>query len=117
MLWKGRKQSFNIIDIRSFQMAEISITWGDGGDIVIDTDGSVYGAAGEFAMNISLIPANPPTRYNDQWMPHMTTGQRNRLREIIEIATLNSPMAFVKQPNELEEVVLAQFAQSILNGR
>lgn len=116
MKWRGRRESTNIIDLReSSGVASFSVTWGDNGSVVIDTDGTVYGST-EGATNITLIPANRPTRHVQEWMPNMTIGQKNSLRELIQVVAGNSVMQDISPPTELEDVVLAQYVQSILNS-
>lgn len=118
MKWRGRRQSTNIIDIRAAGgVANFSVTWGDSGNIVIDTDGTIYGGiSNSSSLNISLVKANPPTSRIKDWMPTMTIGQKNALGELVRLASQNSVMRTVNNPSELEDVVLAQYVQSIING-
>ena len=114
MKWRGRRQSTNIIDLRATEgVANFSVRWGEDGDIVIDTDGTIYGSG---SVNISLVIPNPPTSKITDWMPTMTIGQKNSLRELVQIVSMNTVMKSVEQPTSLEDVVLAQYVQSIING-
>lgn len=114
MKWRGRRESTNIIDLRSTEgVASFNVRWGEDGDIVIDTDGTVYGRG---SVNISLVIPNPPTSKITDWMPTMTIGQKNSLRELIQVVSMNAVLKDVKNPSNLEDVVLAQYVQSIING-
>lgn len=118
MKWRGRRQTTNIIDIRGVSgIASFNISWGDSGTIVIDTDGSIYGSiSNSSTLNISLVIPNPPTSRIREWMPTMTIGQKNTLRELVQIASSNTVIQNVSAPTDIDDVVLVQYVQSLINN-
>lgn len=99
MLWRGRRQSVNIEDLRTNPKV-IGVFWyslNPNGTFIVDTDGLVYAGGDEFAaslitvgdqedISLSFIEGDQGYVDKDKWTPNLTSGQKYALKVIVKRA-------------------------------
>ena len=130
MKWKGRRQSVDIIDLKSSPKT-VSAAWFNGsnyssGAVIIDTDGTIYvdsnevtiGEISAMSENFEIICVPVPEPIDEDNPPSLTTSQKIAIAMLIgEISkTTNSGKVTVKEPSSYLEVQISEYVQSLLNN-
>lgn len=123
MEYRGKRQSTNIIDLRSFK--SISIEWlltggtnFPAGSLVIDSDGTTYGTVNYNNVRIYLIPAQakPVGVETENWFPKITSGQVRAVRRILSLLlTVYKGSLQVNPPVKEADTYLVQMIYILLD--
>lgn len=126
VLWKDRRKSTNVIDLRKINPTSFSIFWlvnRSNANITIDVDGRAYDSGApknSGNCSIGIVPAleKPRNISEDQWFPDMTIGQKVGLAQLIFhlIGTGDASKLYVNPPADERDITITQLLQAILNN-
>lgn len=126
MLWRGRRPSMNVVDVRGVAFVSVGITWlyknasPPPGAIIIDLDGSLYDSGGaKIPVHTQLMLLTTINIDEEDDVPEPTIGQIQTIDRLMTmlVEKHGGPHKLFVAPPETEfDVDITQILQSYVNN-